>query len=146
MRNNFDMGRLKKVDEFYRKEKIANGELPPDEEVLLHPDEDILFDEANGDVAAALSYKKVKDNQWFYHCFDREQSTRFNKVPIDWYNTSISYIPCCKKTILKSKWVTPTAKEIGLGPTLFLMTMKAFFWMFVLFSIINIPLILLYCG
>jgi hypothetical protein len=43
-------------------------------------------------------------------------------------------------------WVTPTAVEIGLGPTLFLMTMKAFFWMFVLFSILNIPLILLYCG
>ena len=42
--------------------------------------------------------------------------------------------------------MTPTAQELGLGPTLFLMTMKAFFWMFVLFTIVNLPLIVLYMG
>jgi|TARA_B110000285_G_C15130605_1_gene623293 hypothetical protein len=71
MKNKFDYDALDKLAEYERQEKIANGELPPDEEMLIHPDEDILFDQEDGHVAAALSYKKVKDNQWFYHCFDR---------------------------------------------------------------------------
>ena len=43
-KNTFDVDALDKLAEFERQEKIANGELPPDEEILIHPDEDILFD------------------------------------------------------------------------------------------------------
>jgi len=53
------------------KEKQITGEIPMDAEILIHPDEDILNDQEDNKVAVALSYKKVKDNQWFYHCFDR---------------------------------------------------------------------------
>ena len=42
--------------------------------------------------------------------------------------------------------MTEPAKEIGLGATLFLMTQKAFFWLFVIFTLINIPLIAIYNG
>ena len=56
----------------------------------------------------------------------------------------ISYIPFFSSMIKKTHWVTPVAREIGLGPTLFLMTMKAFAWLFLFFFLCNIPLILFY--
>ena len=34
--------------------------------------------------------------------------------------------------------------QIGLGPTLFMMTTKAFFYFFILMTIINIPVMMLY--
>lgn len=53
-------------------------------------------------------------------------------------------MPLFAYRIKKTEWVTPCAKEIGLGPTLFLMTMRAFFFLFAFFAIINIPLFLFY--
>jgi len=55
-------------------------------------------------------------------------------------------LPFLKSRINKTEWVTPVAKEIGLGPTLFLMTMKAFFWFFAILAILNIPLFMFYLG
>jgi hypothetical protein len=46
--------------------------------------------------------------------------------------------------VKKSEWVTPCAREIGLGPTLFIMTHKALAWLFTFFFIINIPLMFFY--
>ena len=48
---------------------------------------------------------------------------------------------CC---INKARWVTPAAREIGIGPTLFLMTQKAFAYMFAFFVIINLPIFFFY--
>ena len=39
---------------------------------------------------------------------------------------------------------TEMAKQIGIGPTLFLMSARAFAWFFLLLSIVNVPLLLLY--
>lgn len=72
---------------------------------------------------------------------DREEKERFH-----WWHADISYLPLFASKIKKSEWVTPCAKEIGLGPTLFLMTMKAFFWIFCLLAILNIPLMIFYTG
>jgi hypothetical protein len=46
--------------------------------------------------------------------------------------------------VKKSTWVTPCAREIGLGPTLFIMTHKALTYLFLFFFAINIPLIFFY--
>lgn len=48
---------------------------------------------------------------------------------------------CC---INKAKWVTPAAREIGIGPTLFLMTNKAFAYLFLFFIVLNSPLFYYY--
>jgi hypothetical protein len=48
---------------------------------------------------------------------------------------------CC---INRAKWVTPAAREIGIGPTLFLMTNKAFAYLFLFFVILNVPLFYFY--
>ena len=42
--------------------------------------------------------------------------------------------------------MTPVAKEIGLGATLFLMTQKALFYLFIFLAIINCPLFLFYAA
>jgi len=146
MKNKFDYDALDKLAAYERAELMENGALPQDPDYLVEPDEDVLLDDASGHVAAALSYKSVKAAQWFAHVWDREKSVGGERRPVDWYTADISYIPCFKKSIRKSEWVTPVAKEIGLGPTLFLMTMKAFFWMFVLFTFASLPLTLLYFG
>jgi len=36
------------------------------------------------------------------------------------------------------------AKQIGIGPTMFLMSTKALAWLFLVISIINIPVMLFY--
>jgi hypothetical protein len=56
----------------------------------------------------------------------------------------LSYIPVCKGSIKSTKWITPCAKEIGLGPVLFLHTQKAFAYLFALFLVINLPLFFFY--
>jgi len=43
-----------------------------------------------------------------------------------------------------NKWVTNEAREIGIGPTLFLMTQKAFAYLFIVFFILNLPLMFFY--
>ena len=69
---------------------------------------------------------------------------RKNKKKFDWWTSDISFLPCCKSQVKKSQWVTPVAKEIGLGPTLFLMTQKALTYLFLLFLILSFPLFFFY--
>ena len=69
---------------------------------------------------------------------------RKNKIKFPWWSSDINFLPCCKSQIKKSQWVTPVAKEIGLGPTLFLMTQKAFMYLFLLFLILSLPLFFFY--
>jgi len=87
----------------------------------------------------ALSYTKVKRHQFIMHPRDRARRKEF-----DWVNTDISYLPLYESSIKKSQWVTPAAREMGVGPTLFLMTQKAFCWLFLFFCILNFPLIFFY--
>jgi hypothetical protein len=51
------------------------------------------------------------------HVRDRENREKFN-----WQEADIKYLPISKSSIKKTEWLTPAAKEMGLGPTLFLMT------------------------
>ena len=111
-----------------------------DPDAIIEPDEHAEEEEQKGQLNH-LSYNKTRDHIYRSHPMDREEKTKFN-----WLQCDLSYIPLLSSWIKKTDWVTPVAKEIGLGPTLFLMTQKAFFWVFVLFTIINIPLILFYTG
>ena len=43
----------------------------------------------------------------------------------------------------KSNWVTPCAREIGLGPTVFIMSHKALMWLFLFLFAINALILLL---
>jgi hypothetical protein len=45
---------------------------------------------------------------------------------------------CCKKP------TSDMAKQIGIGPSLFLMSTKALAWFFLFLSIVNIPILLFY--
>ena len=66
------------------------------------------------------------------------------KEPFDWFGADIKYLPLLEGQIKKTEWVTPPAKAIGLGPVLYLHTMKAFAYLFGFFALINLPIILLY--
>lgn len=48
----------------------------------------------------------------------------------------LGYYPVCW---CKQKPVSPMAKEIGLGPTMFLISAKALAWFFVVLTILNVP-------
>ena len=50
-------------------------------------------------------------------------------------------LPVCKCC---SKPTTEMAKQIGVGPTLFLMSTKALAWFFLFLTLINIPVLLFY--
>jgi len=78
------------------------------------------------------------------HQYKMHPRDRKNKTKFPWKTSDISFIPCCKSQVKKSTWVTPCAKEIGLGPTLFLMTQKALTYLFLLFLIISFPLFFFY--
>jgi hypothetical protein len=110
-----------------------------DPDKLIEPNEEDEMAEMKGQLGEKLSYAKVQAHIYANHPRDREEKTKF-----DWYNVNISYLPLFASKIKKTEWVTPCAKEIGLGPTLFLMTMKAFFFLFAFFAIINIPLFFFY--
>jgi hypothetical protein len=64
----------------------------------------------------------------------------------NWWGSKIKYLPLPGCKVKASRWITEPAKEIGLGATLFLMTHKAFAWVFLLFAIINMPLLSMYMG
>ena len=120
---------------------------------LQEPDEE--DDDPN--VVKPLSYRLVQVHADEIHPRDRrERGCRCDpnakwagdymlKRRWDWCAAEISYIPFwCDPLHAKEEWVTPVAREIGLGPTLFLMTLKAFMWLFLFFTVINIPLFMLY--
>ena len=73
------------------------------------------------------------------HVRDRE-----NKEKFPWLDADIKYFPISKGSIKKTDWMTPAAREMGLGPTMFLMTQKAFLYLFIFYSVISIPLMILY--
>ena len=50
--------------------------------------------------------------------------------------------PCC--SCCSNKKPTKMAQQIGLGPTLFLMSTKAFAWFFLVITIINIPVLMFF--
>jgi len=50
----------------------------------------------------------------------------------------LPFCRCC------SKDTTELAKEIGIGSTLFLMTLKSFAWLFFFLTLVNIPLLYFY--
>jgi hypothetical protein len=66
------------------------------------------------------------------------------KEPYSWWGADLKYMPLCSFQVKNSEWVTDEAKSIGLGPVLFLFTMKALAYLFLFFTIINIPLMMLY--
>ena len=67
--------------------------------------------------AGALSYSKVKRHQYKFHPRDREQKQKFAPFGAD-----IKFFPISQCQIKKDDWVTKCAREIGLGPTLFILT------------------------
>jgi len=64
-----------------------------------------------------LSYKRVKKNEYVFH-----PRNRIDKSKFAWRSVEIKYIPLCTCLIKKKEWITDVAREIGLGPSLFLMT------------------------
>jgi hypothetical protein len=82
-----------------------------------------------------LSYSKVKRHQYRFHPRDREEKKKFAPFGAD-----ISFLPISSAQIKKEEWVTNCAREIGLGPALFIMTQKAFMYLFLILVIINLPL------
>ena len=125
---------------------------------LREPDEQ--DDDPN--LVKGLSYRQVQVHADEMHPRDRRESRRRHKpgdasVKMagdyrllrrwDWCEADIGYIPFwCDPLHAKEEWVTPCAREIGLGPTLFLMTLKAFMWLFLFFSVIHLPLFMLYAS
>lgn len=74
-------------------------------------------DEDDPNIVKNLSYQKVKLHQYLNHPRNRGTREKFR-----WCSADISYLPCCCSNTHKSpEWVTPVAKEVGLGPTLFLL-------------------------
>lgn len=86
-----------------------------------------------------LSYSRVKRHQYKFHPRDRREKKKFAPFGAD-----LSFLPVSTCQINKSEWVTPCAREIGLGPTLFIMTQKAFMYLFLVLTVINIPLFAFY--
>lgn len=106
---------------------------------LIDPDEEDEKQYIDDNYITHLSYKRVKRHQYRTHPRNRMTKKAYGCCEAD-----ISYIPLCMCCINKSKWVTPAAREIGIGPTLFLMTQKAFAYLFAIFLLINLPLFFFY--
>ena len=53
-------------------------------------------------------------------------------------------MPLLESQINEANWVTKDAKQLGLGPTLYLFTMKALAYMFLVFAILSLPLMIFY--
>jgi hypothetical protein len=56
----------------------------------------------------------------------------------------LKYMPLASFQVKKSEWVTEAARAIGLGPVLYLHTMKALTYLFLFFTLLNVPLLLFY--
>lgn len=123
----------------------GDGADDADPNAIIEPLPDWHVEDMN--LVGELSYRQVKRHQYKYHPRDRQRKRKFPFCRVD-----IKYLPfcCCWlfrcpcNQIKKTEWVTPCAKEIGLGPILFLYTMRAFAWLFIILFIINLPLIFFY--
>ena len=81
---------------------------------LIVPDEEMEARDLNW--VGALSYKKVKRHQYVMH--PRNRATR---QELDWWGCEMSYIPL-HPFRKKAQWITPAARELGVGGSLFLLT------------------------
>lgn len=106
---------------------------------LIDPDEDDEKQYIDDNYITHLSYKKVKMHQYRTHPRNRSTGKIYPCCEAD-----ISFIPICMCCVNRARWVTPAAREIGIGPTLFLMTQKAFAYLFAVFIVINSPLFFYY--
>jgi hypothetical protein len=86
-----------------------------------------------------VSYSAVKLWQQKLHPRDPETNEKWS-----WWGADIKYVPICSGLIKKTEWVTPEAKTVGLGPVLYLYTMKSFAWLFLFLILLNIPLMVFY--
>jgi hypothetical protein len=123
--------------------KYRIGYLRGEDDDLILPNEQAEIDEQKGAIPK-LSYKKVTKHKSDVHPRDREDDEKYHC----WYaQLRYLYLPCSAPGAPKQKesnWITEPAKEIGLGATLFLMTYKAFAWLFILLLIVNIPLMMMF--
>ena len=106
---------------------------------LIDPDQEDQKQYTDDNYISWLSWKRVKMHQYRTHPRNRAKGKVYNCCSAD-----ISFLPICMCCVNRSKWVTPAAREIGIGPTLFLMTVKAFAYLFLVLTIINIPLFFFY--
>lgn len=87
-----------------------------------------------------LSYAAVKAWQSKIHPRDPEN----DNAEYVWFSADLKYLPICLACIKKTEWITPEARAIGLGPVLFLHTMKVFAYLFFFFFLVNLPIIFFY--
>ena len=106
---------------------------------LIEPDIEVFEKDDETSAAGKLSYKAVKEWQNKRHPRDPETGE-----PFSWWSAELKYMPLFSLQVKKSEWVTEPARAIGLGPVLFLHTMKALAYLFLFFTLINIPLFMFY--
>jgi len=87
-----------------------------DPDQLIEPDEELEMLKNRG-FEGRLSYREVKKHQYKHQPMDRDEKKKFN-----WCRARLNSLPFCSRWIKRATWVTPCAKEIGLGPTLFLLS------------------------
>lgn len=134
-----DYNKMVEIDEQQIKIVIRPEEDDPDKFwELIDPEDEDMKQYIDDNYVTYLSWRKVKQHQ------QRMHPRKKNGAMYGCCEADISFLPMCMCCIKGNKWITPAAREIGIGPTLFLMTQKAFAYMFFLFMIINIPLIIFY--
>ena len=116
----------------------AEGEPPDPADLLIAPEPEVLAKDDDLTLIP-VSYAAVKDWARRLHPRNPETGDKWS-----WWDVDIKYVPLCSGMIKKTEWVTPEAKTVGLGPVLYLYTMKAFAYLFLLFTLLNIPLFIFY--
>lgn len=116
-------------------------ETDPDDDPygLIEPQLEVFEKDDETSEAGKLSYKEVKIWQSRMHPRDPE-----TKEPFSWWSADLKFIPLFSAQVKASEWVTEPARAIGLGPVLYLHTMKALAYLFLFFTLVNIPLMLSY--
>jgi len=108
-------------------------------DLLIVPDYEPPEEDDDVNPPRKLSYTKIKAYQAKMHPRDQE-----TKEPFPWWSSELGFMPILDSQVNEAEWVTKEAKELGLGPVLYLYTMKALAYMFLVFTILNIPLFMFY--
>lgn len=116
----------------------AEGEPPDPADLLIAPEPEILAKD-DDQTLLPVSYVAVKDWARRLHPRNPETGEKWS-----WWDADLKYVPIASGMIKKTEWVTPEAKAVGLGPVLYLYTMKAFAYLFLLLTLLNIPLFVFY--
>jgi len=116
----------------------ADGEPTDPADLLIAPVPEVLARD-DDQTLVPVSYAAVKDWARRLHPRDPETGEKWS-----WWDVDLKYVPLASGMIKKTEWVTPEAKTVGLGAVLYLYTMKAFAWLFLLFTLLNIPLFVFY--